>query len=139
MVHLRSIILVLVLSVVIAPRVAHGQNVLERRGVRQSSDVRSTVKPTDNPEVRTLLNDSEALPSEFASDVSLTLLENGFVRNAALKAKVITRAFENASAAQDNVMRRPFGVSVEETSQGLHAIASSVTRLNRISLQARVI
>ena len=67
------------------------------------------------------------------------MLENGFVINGALKAKVITRAFEKASAAQDDVLRRPFGASVEETSQGLHAIASSVTRLNRISLQARVV
>jgi hypothetical protein len=139
MAHLRSISFASILALAIGPTPAHGQNVPEKRQIPQSSRDRSGVKPADNPEVRSLLNDSEALPAEFASDVSLTLVENGFVRNGALKAKVITRAFERASAAQDEVMQRPFGASVEETSQGLHAIASSVTGLNRISLQARVV
>jgi hypothetical protein len=139
MAHLRSISFAAILSLSIVPTLAYGQNVPEKRQIPQSSQARSSVKPAEIPEVRSLLNDSEALPAEFASDVSLTLVENGFVRNRALKAKVITRAFEKASTAQDEVMRRPFGASVEETSQGLHAIASSVTGLNRISLQARVV
>ena len=139
MVHLRTIVFASTLAVVLGPRPARAQNIPEKKPVPQSSQGRSGVKPADNPEVRSLLNDSEALPAEFASDVSLTLVENSFVRNSALKAKVITRAFEKASTAQDDVMRRPFGASVEETSPGLHAIASSVTGLNRISLQARVV
>lgn len=139
MVHLRSTIFASILSVVIGPRLAHGQNLREKEPAAQSSQGRSGVEPANNPEVRSLLNDSEVLPAEFTSDVSLTLVENGFVRNAALKAKIISRAFEKASAAQDDVMRHPFGASVEETSEGLHAIASLVTGLNRISLQARVV
>lgn len=137
MVHLRSIIFASILAVAASPTPDHAQKIPEKSRVPQRSDER--INPADNPEVRSLLNDSEALPAEFASDVSLTLVENGFVRNAVVKHKVITRAFEKAAAAEDDVMRRPFGASVEETSQGLHAIASSVTRLNRISLQARVI
>ena len=139
MIHFRSTIFASILFVVVCLPLAHGQNTREKEPVPQSSQGRSGAKPADNPEVRSLLNDSEALPAEFASDVSLTLVENGLVRNPALKAKIITRAFEKASAAQDDVMQLPFGASVEETSAGLHAIASSVTRLNRISLQARVV
>jgi hypothetical protein len=137
MIHLRSTIFASILSVVIGPRLAHGQNIRAKEPAA-SSQGRSGVEPADNPEIRSLLNDSEVLPAEFTSDVSLTLVENGCVRNSALKAKIITRAFEKASAAQDEVMRHPFGASVEETSPGLHAIASLVTGLNRISLQARV-
>src|ERR1700722_15969696 len=139
MVHLRSIILTSLLAVAIGSQPARCQNISEKKQIPQSSQRRSGIKPkADSPEVRSLLNDSEALPAEFASDISLTLVENGFVRNEALKVKVMTSAFEKASAAQDDVMRNPFGASVEKTSQGLHAIASSVTGLNRISLQASV-
>jgi hypothetical protein len=133
MVHLRSIVFLSILAVANGPT-PNGQNSLEKKQAPQRSHEASLASAV-NPEVRSLLNDSEALPPEFASDVSLTLLENGFVRDEAIKAKVIARAFEKASAAQDDVMRRPFGASVEETSEGLHAIASSVTGLNRISLK----
>ncbi len=138
MAHLRSIIFLSILVIAGWPIPTKGQNIPEKKHVPERSHERS-VQLFDNPEVRSLLNDSEALPPEFASDVVLTLLENGFVRNNVLRAKVITRAFEKAAAAQDDVMRRPFGASVEETPDGLHAIASSVTSLNRISLQARVV
>ena len=138
MAHLRAISFASILALGIVPIPAHGQKPEKSQGL-QSLQKGSGAKTKQNPEVQSLLNDSEALPPEFASDVSLTLVENGFVRNDALKSKVITRAFEKASAAQDDVMRRPFGESVEETSQGLHAIASLVTGLNRISLQARVV
>jgi hypothetical protein len=137
MVHLRSIVFLSILAVANGPTLNAQNSHEKKQGPQRSHD--PSLTPAVNPEVRSLLDDSEALPPEFASDVSLTLLENGFVRDEAVKAKVITRAFEKASAAQDDVMRRPFGASVEETSQGLHAIASSVTGLNRISLQARVI
>jgi hypothetical protein len=139
MVDLRSIILASLLAVAIGFQPARCQNISEKKQIPQSPQRRSGIKPADSPEVRSLLNDSEALPAEFASDISLTLVENGFVRNEALKVKVMTSAFEKASAAQDDVMRNPFGASVDKTSQGLHAIASSVTSLNRISLQARVV
>ena len=139
MVHLRSTIFASILAIVSSPRLAHGQTVREKEPAVQSSQGRSGVEPADNPEVRSLLNDSEMLPAEFTSDVSLTLVENGLVRNSALKSTIITRAFEKASAAQDDVLRDPFGASVDETSPGLHALASLVTGLNRISLQARVV
>lgn len=92
-----------------------------------------------NPEVQSLLDDSEALPPEFTSDILLQLVENGFIRDDLLKVKLLSSAFEKAEAAEDDVMRRPLGVNVEETPQGLHAIASTVTRLDRISLQTRVV
>ena len=135
----RSIISALILSAAVLPRPAVGQNIPAKQQAPQRSQESPGLTRTASPEVQSLLNDSEGLPPEFASDVLLTLVENGFIRNDALKAKLLTRAFEKASAAQDDVMRRPFGASVEETSQGLHAIASMVTGLNRISLQARVI
>lgn len=138
MAHLRSIIFLSIVVIAGWPIPIRGQNIPQKKHVPEGSHEPS-VSAVDNPEVRSLLNDSEALPPEFASEVVLTLLENGFVRNNALRAKVTARAFEEATAAQDDVMLRPFGASVEETSEGLHAIASSVTSLNRISLQARVI
>jgi hypothetical protein len=95
--------------------------------------------PTVDRAIQSLMDDSEALPPEFASDVSLRLIEGGLVTNQALKVKLLTRAFKKASAAQDDLMRRPWGISVEETQQGLHAIASSSARLDRITLQARVV
>jgi hypothetical protein len=79
MVHLRSIIFASVLAVANGPIPAQGQNIGENKQVPQSLDEPFGVTPRENPEVRSLLNDSEALPPEFASDVSLTLLENGFV------------------------------------------------------------
>jgi hypothetical protein len=103
----------------------------------QSNRVKAA--PFANSGVRSLLDDSEALPPEFAADAILQLVENGFIRSDGLKIKVLSRAFEKASAAQDDVMRHPWGASVEETTQGLHAIASFVTRLDRISLQTRVV
>jgi|SRR5580658_163122 hypothetical protein len=135
----RSIISALILSVAVLSRPAVGQDIPARQQAPQRSQESSGLTRTASPEVQSLLNDSEGLPPEFSSDVTLALVENGFIRNDALKAKLLTRAFEEASAAQDDVLRGPFGVSVEETSEGLHAIASLVTRLNRISLQARVI
>jgi hypothetical protein len=137
MAHLRSIIFVSILAIATGPIPAQGQNLPDKKQVPEPSH--PSFGPRHNSELRLLLNDSESLPPEFASDIALTLLENGFVQNKTLRAKLITHAFEKASAAQDDVMRRPFGVSVEETSEGLHAIASTVTSLDRISLQARVV
>jgi hypothetical protein len=105
----------------------------------KSKSERSNVKaPVIDADVRSLLDETEALPPEFASDVFLRLVENGLIRNDGLKAKLLSLAFQKASAAHDDVMLRPWGVNVEETPQGLHAIASTVTRLDRISLQTRV-
>ena len=135
----RSIISALILSAAVLSRPAVGQNIPAKQQALQRSQESSGLTRTTSPEVQSLLNDSEGLPPEFSSDVTLALVENGFIRDDALKAKLLNRAFEKASAAQDDVIRRPFGASVEETSEGLHAIASLVTGLNRISLQARVI
>ncbi len=89
----------------------------------QAGSIRAASKPTaPNPEIRSLLDDAEALPPEFASDVLLQLVENGFIHDDSLKIKVLSRAFNKAAAAQDDVMRRPLGANVEETSQGLHAL-----------------
>jgi hypothetical protein len=102
-------------------------------------------KPTSNPgaaaqlQVRSLLDDSQALSPEFASDVILQLVENGLIRDDRLKLKLLNDAFEKASLAQDEYPERPWGVNVEETPHGLHALASIVTGLNRISLQTRVV
>lgn len=137
MFHLRSIILAWLLA--LSPRSALTQNLPTSKQGPQHSHERSTIKPADSAEVKVLVNDSEALPPEFSADVSLTLVENGLVRDNALKIKLLTRAFEKAAAAQDDVMQRSFGSSVEETAEGLHAIASTVTGLNRTSLQSRVI
>lgn len=139
MVHLRTIILTSLLAVAVGSQPALCQNVFAKKQIPHSSQEHSGVKLGESPQVRSLLNDSEALPAEFASDVSLTLVESGIVRSEVLRVKVTANAFEKASAAQDDVMRNAFGASVEETSQGLHAIASSVTHLDRISLQARVV
>lgn len=135
--HLRPTILASILA--LAPLPAHPQNVPTNKQTSQHVNERSNVKAADNAEVKALVNDSEALPPEFSADVSLTLVENGLIRDNALKIKLLTRAFEKASAAQDDVLERPFGSSVEETAEGLHAIASTVTGLNRTSLQSRVI
>jgi len=136
-IYLRSIVLASILAP--TPPPAHAQNVPANNQVPQRSRGRSTVKAADDAEVKALVNDSEELPPEFSADVSLTLVENGLVRDKALQLKLLNRAFEKAAASQDDVMERPFGSNVEETAEGLHAIASTVTRLNRISLQARVI
>lgn len=96
-------------------------------------------QPSTQIQIRALLEDSKALPPEFASDVILQLVEHGLVRDDPLKAKLLNDAFEKASLAQDDYPERPWGVDVEETPGGLHAIASMVTGLNRISLQTRVV
>jgi hypothetical protein len=101
--------------------------------------VQSHVPTTTAPQVRSLLNDAAALPPEFVSDLFLQLVENGLIRNDRLRSKVLDDAFEKASGAEDDVMRRPWGVNVEETPQGLHAIASRFTGLDRVSLQTRVV
>jgi len=102
-------------------------------------------KPTSNPspptqkQIRSLLEDSHALPPEFTSDVILQLIENGLVRDDRLKIKLLNDAFEKAALAQDDYPERPWGINVEETPHGLHAIASIVTGLNRLSLQTRAV
>ena len=118
---------------------AYGQTVAAKP--RETSRPTKRAVNTDKirRDVRMLLNDSDALPPEFAADVSITLVENGFVPDDTLKAKLLSNAFEKAGAAQDDVGRRPQGVDVEETAGGLHAIASAVTALDRTSLQARAI
>jgi hypothetical protein len=88
--------------------------------------------------VRSLIKDSEALPPEFASDLVLQLLEKGFVQAQPLRLKLLKQAFEKASAAQDDVGRRPWGAA-EQSPDGFHAIASNYTGLDRISLQTRVV
>jgi len=111
----------------------------DQSGIPKPAPRHPKADATTNPEVRSLLDDAQALPPEFVSDVSLQLVENGLIRNDRLRRKVLDDAFEKASAAEDDVMRRPWGVSVEETPQGLHAIASGFTHLDRISLQTRVV
>jgi hypothetical protein len=112
----------------------------DQGAIPKGKSKRSNVKaPAIDADVRSLVDETEALPPEFASDALLQLVENGFIRNDGLKNKLLSRAFQKASASHDEVMLRPWGVNVEETPQGLHAIASTVTRLDRISLQTRVI
>jgi hypothetical protein len=112
----------------------------DQGAIPKGKSERSNVKaPTIDPDVRSFVDETEALPPEFASDALLQFVENGLIRNDGLKAKLLSRAFQKASAAHDDVMLRPWGVNVEETPQGLHAIASTVTRLDRISLQTRVV
>jgi hypothetical protein len=110
---------------------------------QQASSVKpklgSNPSPPTQPQIRSLINDSEGLPPEFTSDVILQLVEHGLVRDEHLKIKLLNEAFEKASLAQDDYPERPWGVNVEETPHGLHAIASMFTGLNRLSLQTRVV
>src|SRR5579863_2509100 len=91
------------------------------------------------PQVKSLINDAEALPPEFSSDLVLQLLENGFVHDHRLRLKLVNRAFDKASAAKDDVMHGPWGPNREETPDGFHAIASEYTGLDKTSLQTRVV
>jgi hypothetical protein len=112
----------------------------DQGAIPKGKSERSNVKaPTIDADVRSLVDETEALPPEFASDALLQLVEKGLIRNDGLKTKLLSRAFQKASASRDDVMLRPWGVNVEETPQGLHAIASTVTQLDRISLQARTV
>jgi hypothetical protein len=66
-------------------------------------------------------------------------VESGFIRDNHLKIKLLNDAYQQAARAEDDVMQRPWGVNVEETPHGLHAIASSFIKLDRISLQTRAV
>ncbi len=94
---------------------------------------------TAGREIQSILDESEGLAPEFTSDVYLQLVENGLVRDDRLKIKLLNRAFEKASSAQDDTMQRPWGKNVEETPQGFHAIASEIVHLDRVSLESRVV
>lgn len=126
----------LLLAVVASPRLSPRLDVVPRgRAVGVSH---STAPPVD-PRIQSLIDDSEGLPPEFSADLDIRLVEGGFIRSESLKLRLLTHAFEQASAAQDDVMRRPWGASVEETQQGLHAIASFAARLDRVTLQSRAV
>jgi hypothetical protein len=86
-----------------------------------------------------LIRDAESLPPEFAADIVLQVVESDASLTAPQKIKALKRAFDEAAQAQDDVLRRPWGSSVEETSEGLHALALSAGRLDRISQQSRAV
>lgn len=94
---------------------------------------------TVSHEVRSLIDEAEALPPEFSSDLVLQLLEKGLVQDRPLSVKLLKQAFERASAARDDFMRRPWGSKREEDPDGFHAIASEYTGLDKLSLQTRVV
>ena len=86
-----------------------------------------------------LIHDAESLPPEFAADIVLQVVENDGSLTASQKIKALKSAFDEAAQSQDDVLHRPWGTSVEETSEGLHALALSVGRLDRISQQSRAV
>lgn len=86
-----------------------------------------------------LIRDAKSLPPEFAADIVLQVVEDGTSLTAAQKIKLLANAFDDAAQDQDDVQHRPWGSSVEENPEGLHAIASLVTRLDRISQQSRAV
>ena len=86
-----------------------------------------------------LIRDAELLPPEFAADITLQVIENATSLSAYQQRRSLKNAFDKAALDQDDVARRPWGTSVEETSEGLHAIASSIGRLDRVSEQSRVV
>jgi len=86
-----------------------------------------------------LIRDSKSLPPEFAADVVLQVLESGASLTASQKIGALKAGFDEAAQDQDDVLRRPWGASAEETSEGLHAIALSAAQLDRISQQARAV
>ena len=86
-----------------------------------------------------LIRDAESLPPEFAADIVLQVVENDASLTASQKIKALKNAFDEAAQSQDDVLHRPWGTSVEETSEGLHALALSVGRLDRISQQSRAV
>ncbi len=86
-----------------------------------------------------LIRDAESLPPEFAADIVLQVVEKGASLTASQKIRALKNAFDEAAQSQDDVLRRPWGSGVEETSEGLHAIALSMGRLDRISQQSRAV
>jgi len=86
-----------------------------------------------------LIRDAESLPPEFAADIVLQVVENDASLTASRKIKALKNAFDEAAQSTDDVLFRPWGPSVEETSEGLHAIALLVGRLDRISQQSRAV
>jgi hypothetical protein len=86
-----------------------------------------------------LIHDAESLPPEFAADIVLQVVETDTSLTVSQKIKALKNAFDSAAQAQDEVLRRPWGTSVEETSEGLHAIALSLGQLDRISQQSRAV
>jgi hypothetical protein len=86
-----------------------------------------------------LIRDAESLPPEFAADILLQVVEDGASLTASQKTRALKNAFDEAAQSQDEVMRRPWGTSVEETSEGLHALALEAGRLDRISQQSRAV
>jgi hypothetical protein len=86
-----------------------------------------------------LIRDAESLPPEFAADIVLQVVETDASLSASQKIKALKNAFDEAAQSQDEVLRRPWGSGVEETSEGLHALALSVARLDRISQQSAAV
>ena len=86
-----------------------------------------------------LIRDAESLPPEFAVDVTLQIVVSSTSLAVHQQRSFLTSAFDKAALDQDDVARRPWGTSVEETSEGLHAIALSVGRLDRISQQSEAL
>lgn len=86
-----------------------------------------------------LIHDAESLPPEFAADIALQVVENDASLTASQKIRALKNAFDEAAQSQDDVLRRPWGSGVEETSEGLHALALSAGRLDRISQQSRAV
>ena len=98
-----------------------------------------TKVPASDKTALSLIHDAESLPPEFAANIVLQVVENGTSLTAPQKTKALKNAFEEAAQSQDEILRRPWGASVEETPEGLHAIALSLTQLDRISQQSRAV
>lgn len=86
-----------------------------------------------------LIRDAESLPPEFAADIVMQVAENGASLTASQKTGALKKAFDEAAQDQDGVSHRPWGTNVEETSEGLHALALFIGRLDRISQQSRAV
>jgi hypothetical protein len=103
----------------------------------QSSGV--TKVPASDKTASILFGDAKSLPPEFAADIVLQVAENDVSLTARQKIRALKGAFDEAAQGQDDVLRMPWGMSVEETSEGLHALALMTGRLDRISQQARAV
>ncbi len=128
----RSIIFMVFLAIAALARGAAGV----AASSNQTTKLPAQVIPS---EIRSLLDDSGSLPPEFQADVRLRIVEAGLIRDAGAQMKILIQAYDVASAVQDDLMRRPWGENVEETVDGLHAMASMIGRLDRTSLQTRAV
>jgi hypothetical protein len=99
----------------------------------------ATKAPASDKTASILIRDSKSLPPEFAANVALQVAENDVSLTSRQKVKVLKGAFEEAAQGQDDVLRMPRGTNVEETTEGLHALALMTGRLDILSQQARAV